>query len=507
MINLFKKYIALTVVIIIIIISSIFYFLSKDDILSFDFVIAQRTDLVQEVNVTGRVKPAESVDLAFEKIGSVSSVGVSVGDIVSVGQFLVRLKNGEKSAELEKAKASVKLQQAKLQELVQGYTTEEINVQEVKVSNAQALLVEAQRNLVIKLNDAFTKADDAIRNNIDQFIDNPRSSNPQISFQVNDSSLEVKVETGRVNIESVLNTWSDAGLEVESVKQKLTQVRDYLDDVSFVVNALTANVNFSQTIIDGYRADVSTARTNVNTALLNISTAEEKVQTAKLSLMLEQEELELKIAGTRAEQILAQEAKVEEAQASVRSVQAEIDKTYLSAPINGIIIKQEAKVGEIISANEVIVSIISESEFEIESNVPEADIAKIQNGDKALVTLDAYGSNVIFEAVVVAIDPAETIIEGVATYKITLQFIKKDKRVRPGMTANIDIKTDERTNVVSIPFRALITNNGKNIVKILDDEDNIIEVEVIVGLRGSQGLVEVVSGIKQGDRVITFIEE
>mgnify|MGYP001258823112 CR=1 FL=1 len=516
MTNTFQRYTTIVVIIIIAIGAGI-YFLTKDNGSFIDFIIAEKGNLIQEVNVIGRVKPSESVNLAFEGSGHVSKVNVSIGDVVYQGQLLVQLKNRQTSAELAKAQANVKLQEAKLQELKQGYTEEEIDVQKVKVSNAQAQLIEAKRNLIVKINDAFTKSDDAVRNNVDQFINNPRSSDPQIAFQIADSNLESSIENNRVSIESILDIWQDSvvilTLEsdfeevVNNAKQNLSDVKIFLNDVSLAVNTLTASTNYSQATIDDYRSDISIARTNVNTALSNLSAAEEKLQTAESSVILEEQELSLKTAGTRIEQITAQEAKVEEAKATVRSKQAEIDKTYLFAPINGVVTLQEAKVGEIITALETIVTLISEAEFEIEAKVPEADIAKIKIGDMARVTLDAYGSDIEFMANVVSIDPAETIIEGVATYKTVLLFSEMDSRIRSGMTANIDIKTAEKDNVISIPSRAVITKNNKRIVRILDEQNNIVEIEVITGLRSSAGSIEVTDGIKEGDRVIIFLEE
>jgi len=211
-------------------------------------------------------------------------------------------------------------------------------------------------------------------------------------------------------------------------------------------------------------------------------------------------------AGTVTEQITAQEALVEDAEASVRNSRAKIAKTIIRSPIKGIVTKQDAKVGEIVSASAVIVSVISEANFEIEANIPEADIAKIKIGDAAKVTLDAYGSDVVFEAGVMNIEPAETIIEGIATYKTTLQFFEDDTRIKSGLTANIDILAGKKENVITIPLRSVITKNGDSIVRILKDR-MIEEVRVETGLRGSYGNVEVIEGVNEGDEVILFIRE
>ena len=138
--------------------------------------------------------------------------------------------------------------------------------------------------------------------------------------------------------------------------------------------------------------------------------------------------------------------------------------------------------------------------------MPEADIAKVSVGNTSIVTLDAYGRDVVFEAKVVAIDPAETIVDGVATYKVTFQFIEDDERIKSGMTANIDITSDNRENVIAVPQRSIIRKNGDKFVRILDG-NNVKEIKVETGLYGSDGNIEIIRGINEGDKVITFIEE
>jgi RND family efflux transporter MFP subunit len=162
---------------------------------------------------------------------------------------------------------------------------------------------------------------------------------------------------------------------------------------------------------------------------------------------------------------------------------------------------QDAKLGEIVAPNVSIVSIVSENKLEIEANVPEADIVKVKIGNNAKMTLDAFGNNVIFEGVVVSIDPGETMLEGVATYKTTLQFLSEDERVKTGMTANIDILTQKKEGVLVIPQRVVTSRNGRDVVKVVQPDGTIAEKEVQTGLRGSDGNIEIVSGLQEGDKL------
>jgi RND family efflux transporter MFP subunit len=223
------------------------------------------------------------------------------------------------------------------------------------------------------------------------------------------------------------------------------------------------------------------------------------------NLTIANSELVIKQAGATSEQIAAQEAQISQVKAQLADARAAYSKSIITAPISGVVTNIDAKEGEIVSPNSPVIYLISEG-LQIEANLPEADIAKVSIGNSANVTLDAYGSGEMFEAKVIKIDPAETIIEGVATYKITLQFSNGDERVKPGMTANIDIQTSMADGVIFVPQRAVITTGTGKYVRVLEGEV-IVEKDVKTGLRSTDGNIEIVSGLEEGEKVITIIRD
>ena len=403
-----------------------------------------KRDFAQIVSVTGRVKASSEVSLAFEKSGRVKAIYKAVGDQVYAGEYLVSLENADLFAQLAQANASTKAQQAKLDELKRGSTPEEIAVQEIEVANAKITLADAQRSLSDALVGAYTNIDDVVSNKTDFFFNNPRSISPQFNLQA-DSQLKSNIESGRLAEGIMLTNWNP-----DQVKQNLSITKNYLDLIAQVVNALTTGgSNLSQTTIDSYKATVNTARTTILSQISAVTSADQAGRSAQSALTLSQSELDLKKAPTRPEQILAQEAQVEAAQANADSVQAQLNKTILRSPINGIVTAKNVEVGEIVAANTIVVGVISENAFKIEASVAESDIANIKVGDKADVTLDAY-NDIHFDAQVATVDPAEVIIEGVPTYKATLVFLKPDPRIRSGMTANTDTTTAVLTDALPI---------------------------------------------------------
>lgn len=475
----------------------------------FQVLVIAPEQITQEVSVTGKVVAKNDVKLGFENSGRITAVYKDVGNSVKAGEAIAVLDNSEIYAKLLQAEAERDRAKAELDQLKRGTRPEELEIAKVKVGNAEVALADARKNLVDKLNDAFVKSDDAIRAKVDQFMTNPRTQNPKLNIQV-DSQLAGKIESSRLILETTLNGWqtnlsnltvaSNLESHLTSASANLSIINSFLNDVSFGVNSLYPSTNITQATIDSYKTDILTARTNINGAVSNLTTAGEKLRTADSNLRLESNNLKLSLAGATAGDLEASEANLKSAEANVLNLQSQLAKTVIRAPFAGTISVQDAKVGEIVTSGQALVSLLG-SKLHIETYVPEADIAKIHLKDLAKVTLDAYGNETEFLAEVVFIDPAETTVESVSTYRSLLEFKSEDPRIRSGMTANLDIITAVRENILAIPQRAIVGQNGDMLVKILVGKE-VVEKKVRLGIRGIDGQVEILSGLEVGDRVI-----
>ena len=489
-----------------------FFYFNRTKTPTYETITVERGTLTQEVNVTGNVTPIQSATLAFEKGGKIKKIYTDVGKQVFVGQVLAETDNAELGAGILDAQANLAAENAKLAELRRGSRPEELQVSETTVANAKISKTDADQNLRDKIGDAYTKADDAIRNQVDQFMSNPRTPTPQLNFVVADDQLRIDIVQKRYAIELLFSPWQkdistlgtagDPKQSGELSQNILTTIKGFLDKIALAVNALTPSGTISQTTIDGYKGSIATARSNINTAIVNLTAAEEKFSAAESNLLLAQNQLTLKQSGAGEEELAGEEARVKQAEAKVETARAQFEKTILRSPIDGIVTKKDAKEGEIVAPNALVVSVISNQKFEIDVNIPETDIAKVKTGDIAITTLDAYGESVSFEATVVNIEPAATVIEGVPTYKTTLYFTKYDTRIKSGMTANIDILTNKRENALSVPTRAITIDNGKATVEIENPDKTIRTVGVVLGMKSSDGKTEILSGLNEGDRVI-----
>ena len=540
----------------------------------YDTTTVSTQNVVQQVSVTGKVKPAEELDLSFEQAGKVTVVNVKVGDHVTKDMVLANLNGADSAASLHRSSAGIASARAdvvqyeaalqneriQLEELKNGTRGEELSISEANLQKAKTALDDTKHNLEITtaktvtdlqntysdvsdtLQSAYTTANSAFLEEIGPLFVRDTDFD-RLSFLIKDSNQKVDIERSRITLKEVMRDFShdlvtlpadDAGRDAALVraKQHVTALRNFLTTVSLAVDN---NVGLSETGENTYRGYVNTARASVNSALSTLVAQEQAISsqkannkdsiqagqtainTAQKAVEVATHELELKRAGARPEDIAAQETRVKQAEANLLSAQARVssagadyqsvlasyNKTVLRAPIAGIVTKVDAKVGEFISSSGPAVSVISEADYEIEANVPEVDIAKIAVGKTAEVTLDAYGDDAVFQATVSKIDPAETVVEGVATYKITLQFVQKDDRIKSGMTANTDILIDRHENVIAVPARAVVSRDGKKFVKVLNDPKKAPqEVEVETGLRGSDGNWEITKGLGAGQVII-----
>ena len=514
---------------------------------SYELTAVKKGDITQEVSITGRVQPAQSVELAFERGGKVARINVAVGDKVTAGQILTVLANSDLAAQVLQARASLAVQQANLNALKEGTRPEEIQIAQTNAATAQKTLADAQSNLVnVKnkaevdlnnlyngigdvLNDAYVKSDDAVNKQIDDFFINDTTGNPKLTFYTGGQTgldAEWKRQTAGAELARLKQEIDALPTDKSGLDLVLTKGENHLKVILDFLNALSAAVNESTGLTSAvqltYKGYVNTGRTNVTAALAsintkiqsiaaqkatnqnNISTAETSVNSAANSLKAYQDQLTLKQAGSTSEQINAQAAQVLAAQANVANAEAQLDKTIIHSPINGIVARQDSKVGEIIASNAPVISVMSLAQFEVEANVPEADIAKVKLGDSAAVTLDAYGNDVVFDARVIKINPAEIIIDGVATYKATFQFAKEDERVKSGLTANIDILTAEKSDVLIIPQRAIIQRGNEQFVQLSVGQNKLEERKVVVGLKGFDGNVEIILGLNPDDRIASL---
>lgn len=485
------KYVLVAVVIVAI---AGYFFSGQGSSLGASLTVSQG-DFAQQVSVSGTVTAAKDVDLGFAANGRVAGVYATVGQHIASGAVLAEIENGDLVAAVAQKQAALEKVQAELASLLSGSTAEQVAVASTTLTNAEASLENS-------IQSAYTTADDAVHNKIDIFFTNPRTQ-PRITFAVTNATLKNAVETDRLALESMFVAWTKqittlssatASDEAIAAQKNLAQVVSLLADANAALNQSVPDQTTTAAVLASYATTLGTARSNVNAATASLTSALSALAAA-------QRNFSLVTAGPTPDVLSAKRATVASAQADVENAQAALNKTRVLAPFSGVVTRMDAKTGEIVSPTTADISMQSDGLFQIETYVPEVTIAGVAVGNRATTTLDAYGTGVSFAAKVIAVDPAETIKDGVPTYKTTLTFLAPDARIRSGMTANVVISIGTLHNAVVIPQGAVATDANGPYVSVLVGK-TVEHRSITLGPSPALGQVQIASGLSAGDVIL-----
>ena len=185
-------------------------------------------------------------------------------------------------------------------------------------------------------------------------------------------------------------------------------------------------------------------------------------------------------------------------EANLRLAQAQLDKTVLRAPFDGVLGLRHVSVGEYVQPGHPIISLDDTDRLKNDFRVPEAYSSSLRVGQTVQLQVDAVPGRV-FSGKVYAIDPK---VDAAGRNLLVRAMVPNpDRSLRPGMFTQVRLVIEEKPNALMIPEQALISMGGGQIVyKVVDGK--VEEAPVTVGLR-RRGLAEITKGLEPGDTVIT----
>lgn len=212
-------------------------------------------------------------------------------------------------------------------------------------------------------------------------------------------------------------------------------------------------------------------------------------------------------------QLALEQAQVKQAQASLDSAKTELSYTEIKAPVDGIVISKAVEVGQTVAASFETPEIFSVAEdltkMQIEASVVEADIAKVKEGQKVRFTVDSYADD-YFYGVVTQVRNEATTTSNVVTYTVVIGIDNTEMKLKPGMTANVEIITAEEKDVMLVPNQALrfYIDDSDNAKRYKDRGVWIMKngkperVTVKIGVSDDDNTQILKSSLKIGDAVI-----
>lgn len=217
-----------------------------------------------------------------------------------------------------------------------------------------------------------------------------------------------------------------------------------------------ANVAQREAALEIAKAQVAVEENNIKyykKALDRIS----KLNASKYSTEKELEAAERDYDNAVAQMVLEQ-AQVKQAEALLNSAKTELSYTEIKSPVDGIVISKAVEVGQTVAASFSTPELFSVAEdltkMQIEASVVEADISKVKEGQTARFTVDSYPDEYFIGKVVQVRNEAVS-ISNVISYTVVIEIDNSELKLKPGMTANVEIITAEEKDVLLAPNQAL----------------------------------------------------
>lgn len=287
------------------------------------------------------------------------------------------------------------------------------------------------------------------------------------------------VSSQESSLESAISTLEKSAQAVTNAK--LGKDEKGLSSSTALENARTA---YDQTVvenaklIDGAQADVDIKKS-----------AWEKAQVA----------LDLKRATPRPVDTAGLRAQVAAARSAYDLALQNVADSRIVSPIDGIVTNVAVEEGQNVTGAENAVTVITEAQV-VKANVSETDVSKVRVGQNVTMTLDAFPRDQVFAGTIADVNPAETVVQGVIYYQITLTFDTKEEGIKPGMTANIEVVSARKQGALVIPPQALQYKDNKPYVRVLEGGVPV-ERSITLGIQGNT-TVEVTDGLKEGEEVV-----
>lgn len=457
-----------------------------------------------------------------QTVGSVtkSDIDAAKANLTKAKEALAQLEAGPKSADQRSYQSALDQAQANLQNqrdsLSQAKTNAKASLDQAvnSLSQAQASYSVAKHN--------WDYVQDTGRDPVNPSVTG--SDGKKTANTLNDGARQqyystyVQAETSLHNAESAV---AQAQAAYDTARQNeivgVQSAQQQLDKAQGDMDELNAGAKADE--LAAARAQVASAQAELDR--LTGANRSGSLASARAGVASSEAALAKLTSGPLATDLATAEAGVARAEAALKRAQRNLEQATLSAPFDGTVAKINIQVGEPSSGSVSSSSSTSSSgsggaidfadlsAYHIDVPIDELDIAQVTPKQAARITLDAMPDSDI-KGVVASIAPVATKnTQGTTTYEVTVNITPGDSHVMSGMTASVDIITQQKTDAVLVPRRAIQIENGKNYVWVPSSGQPDPATgrpaserrDVTLGLTNTE-FAEVTSGLKAGDTVL-----
>lgn len=268
------------------------------------------------------------------------------------------------------------------------------------------------------------------------------------------------ITTGSLNPVTTVDVGSQVSGKIEELyvdfnsRVKEGQVIAELDQSQFITRVKQNEANYKS------------AEASLEKAKVTLDNTKKKYERAMnlfekdLISFEEKEGIETQYYSARAD-IQSSEARLEQAESQLDSTKVDLTYTIIRSPIDGVVINRRVNIGQTVAASfqaPVLFQIANDlSKMQVECSVDEADIGKVEEGQKVRFTVDAFPDE-NFTGKVSQVRYSPEIVQNVVTYTTIVEVDNPEMKLRPGMTATASVVTGEAKNVLRVPNSALRFN-------------------------------------------------
>ncbi|PID85278.1 MAG: hypothetical protein CSB13_08840 [Chloroflexi bacterium] len=498
------------VVVALVIIGAFLFFRSRQSQLASDAENEQETvtafigKLSASATASGTVSPGQETALSVEMPNLVKAVHVRVGDHVSTGDVLMQLDTDALAINLAVAEQNLKLKEASLADL-------QAEPSEAELASAQAALLSAQAQLDDLLSGHTAEEVAAQEANLRAAEANVWAASAQLNQTQNAvkpadiAAAEANLAAAEANLKSVeLQYTRNPDPDDFTANAALAQAREQVTSAQAALDNLRAGPDSNQ--VGNAQASLSASAAQRDAALANFdkfnaAPTAAQVAGAEAQIAQAQANLDALLNGATDEQLTAAEAEVAQAKISVADAQAALDAMTIVAPYAGMITAVNYAEGELASGP--VIELIDDSNLKVILEVDEVDVGSIQVGQNATINMETWPNEEIASEVT-TIAPSAITQPGssLVTYEVHLSLSDTELPILIGMTANANLITAEKSDILLVPNKAINANRSTGTFSVnLKIDDTIEEVPVVIGLRDNQN-TEILDGINEGDVLV-----
>jgi macrolide-specific efflux system membrane fusion protein len=292
---------------------------------------------------------------------------------------------------------------------------------------------------------------------------------------------------------------------VRTVRVTVGDVRQVLTVPGDVTPAQTENLSFSAAgrlvevnVQAGDQVTVGQTLASIDPDPLKLALSQAQADDAAKQDALDQAKLSSPSDSTAVKQA---EAAALASQIALKQAEADLTGATMLAPFSGRVLSVSGNTGDTVAANATVVAMADLTQLEIEASVGQEDVTSVQAGQAAEITFDAVPDKT-FPGKVRRIVPTRASSSGAVTYTVYISVDQAPAGLLPGMTADADIIVSQRQNVLTLPRRSIRATANASVPVTILQRGQAVSRTVEIGVVGDLN-VEIVSGLQEGDQVVT----